>query len=125
MKIFKTIDATSQFVNDLKRLKKRFRTLDEDLEEFIRTQLNLFHKCELDNGGIHRIEGTGYDYPPCFIAKKFACKSLPKTGVKSGIRVVYVYWEEDDHMQLIEIFFKTDKTGYNKKRLSDFLKQAP
>lgn len=76
MKIFKDILQTKEFEKDLKKLKKRFRTLDEDLENFINTQLKLFHKIGLDNKGIVEISGLGINYPKIYKARKFASKSL-------------------------------------------------
>jgi hypothetical protein len=70
---------------------------------------------------VFRITGTARSYPPCYIAKKFTCKSLFGTGVRSGIRVVYVYWEKRDEIHFIEIFHKSNKEIHDKKRLESYL----
>jgi hypothetical protein len=118
---FRRVTRTPEFQKDLKRLKKRFRTLDGDLQEFIDTQLNLTHKQGIDNGGVFPITGTKFSYPPSYIAKKFTCRSLPGTGCRSGFRVVYVYWSERDEIALIEIFFKGDQKGRDVRRLNAYL----
>jgi hypothetical protein len=93
----------------LKKLLKRFKSLDKDLELFEKVQLVLFHKHGLDNGGIVRIDGLGQGTLPIFKARKFACRSLKGKGVLSGIRVIYSYCSESDQIQYIEIYFKADQ----------------
>ena len=94
-KIFNDIKRLPEFERDLKKL-KRFRTLGEDLEIFEKTQLNIYHKQKIDNEGIVPISNLGIDYPAIYKAKKFACKSLKGKGVRSGIRVIYAYYAEED-----------------------------
>ncbi len=124
MKIFKKTDETDEFKKDFRKLSKRFPTLGDDLREFVSTQLNLTHKLEQDNQGVFRISSTGYEYPPCYIAKKFTCKSSFGTGVRSGIRVVYVHWEREDAIHFVEIFHKSDKEHHDRRRLAAYLKQS-
>ena len=91
------------------KLLKRFKTLEDDLEIFIRNELNLYHKLKIDNKGIFQIPDLQIKNPKIYKAKKFACRSLKGKGVKSGIRVVYAYLEEKDKIELIEIYYKADK----------------
>jgi hypothetical protein len=49
MKMFREIVRLPEFERDLKRLGKRFRTLEKDLDFFIRNQLVLYHKLKIDN----------------------------------------------------------------------------
>jgi hypothetical protein len=53
------------FERDLKRL-KRFRTLESDLTVFVDTQLFLYHKLHLDNGGVFQIPGLPFEDPPIY-----------------------------------------------------------
>lgn len=121
-KIFNDIKRLSKFEKDFKKLSKRFRTLKEDLEVFIKTQLRLFHKLGIDNKGIVRIEGLGVDCPKIYKARKFACKSLKGSGVDSGIRVIYGYYEKEDTIELIEIYYKGDKRKEDRKRILEIYK---
>jgi hypothetical protein len=120
---FKKIECTDEFKRDFKRLKRLYPTLDEDLDEFIDTQLMLAHKLHRNNDGVFPISGTGYQQAPCYIAKKFTCRSLFGTGVQSGIRVVYVYWKDEDEIVFIEIFHKNTKELHDKRRLARYLGQ--
>lgn len=106
---FREIIRSSAFEKDLKRLLKRFQSLEEDLEIFQKVQLILFHKRGTDNGGIVRIDGLGQGILPIFKARKFACRSLKGKGVQSGIRVIYAYSAEFDRIQYIEIYYKGDQ----------------
>jgi len=35
----------------------------------------------------------------------FSCKSLKGKGVRSGIRIIYAYYEEEDIIEFIEIYY--------------------
>jgi mRNA-degrading endonuclease RelE of RelBE toxin-antitoxin system len=119
---FKEIVELPEFKKDLKKLRKRFPTLAEDLQIFISTQLVLFHKMGKDNNGIFRITDLGFDAPPVFKAKKFACRSLKGKGVMSGIRVIYTYYSDTDCIELIEIYFKSIKENEDRQRILKLLK---
>lgn len=103
MKAFRKLLRTPEFDKDIKRLSKRFSTLEKDLEIFINTGLTLYHKLKIDNRGISRIPGLGIEEPKVYKVKKFACRSLKGKGVQSGIRVIYAYFEEEDRIELIDL----------------------
>ena len=117
MKIFNEISRLPEFERDFKKLLKRFKTLQEDLRIFIEKQLNLYHKLGIDNKGIFPIAGLGIEYPRIYKAKKFACRSLKGKGVQSGIRVIYAYFEDQDRIELIEMYYKGDKEEEDRERI--------
>ena len=114
---FKEVVELPEFKKDLKKLLKRFPTLEEDIQNFISTQLVMFHKLGMDNNGIFRLTDLGFDNPPVFKAKKFACRSLKGRGAMSGIRVIYAYYSETDKIDLIEIYFKAIKENEDRLRI--------
>jgi len=120
---FRTVDYTPFFKKELKKLLKRFRSLEDDLKIFINVQLKLFHKLQKDNDGIKQITGLPKDYPQIFKATKFACKSLKGKGVKSGIRIIYAYFEGKDKVEFIEIYYKGDKENEDRERIKKYLSQ--
>jgi len=120
---FKNVSLIPEFENDLKRLSKRFITLEEDLKIFIDTQLYLYHKSKIDNGGIFQIRDIQIGNPKIYKAKKFACRSLKGKGVDSGIRVIYAYYKEEDKIELIEIYFKSDKENEDGDRILRYYKK--
>jgi mRNA-degrading endonuclease YafQ of YafQ-DinJ toxin-antitoxin module len=117
MKIFSEVLRLSEFEKDLKKLAKRFKTLEEDLEVFIKTELNLYHKLGIDNKGIFPISALKIEHPKIYKAKKFACRSLKNKGVQSGIRVIYAYFETENKIELVEIYYKGDKAQEDKERI--------
>ena len=122
-KIFSEIKKLPEFKKDFKKLLKKFRTLDEDLNNFIKTQLNLYHKLKQDNSGIFQIDNIDIAYPKIYKAKKFTCKSLKGRGAKSGIRIIYAYYENENIIELIEIYFKGKQTNENRERIIEHYKQ--
>lgn len=116
-KIFNVISRLPEFDKDIKSLQKRFKTIEEDLRIFIKTELVLFHRLKKDTGGIFRIVGIQIDEPKIYIAKKFACRALKGKGSRTGIRVVYAYFEKVDKIELIEIYYKGDKEIEDRGRI--------
>jgi hypothetical protein len=117
VKAFDQIHRLPEFDKDIRKLLKKFRTLEEDLDIFIKTELVLYHKLKKDNKGIFQIPGLGIEDPRIYKAKKFACRSLKGRGVQSGIRVIYGYSERQDKIELIEIYYKGDKENEDRGRI--------
>ena len=53
---FKHIEQLDKFKKDLKKLLKRFPSLEEDLDSLVKAQLIAYHKLNVDNHGIFPIE---------------------------------------------------------------------
>lgn len=116
-KIFNEITYLDEFEKDKKKLSKRFKTLHDDIEIFINVQLKLYHKLQIDNNSILKIENLGVQYPKIYKVKKFACKSLKGKGVQSGIRIIYAYYPDLDKIDLIEMYYKGDKENEDRDRI--------
>ncbi|MFC2166767.1 hypothetical protein ACFLQZ_02230 [Acidobacteriota bacterium] len=123
-KIFNEIRRLPEFEKDLKKLTKKFRTLEEDLETFIQKQLKLYHKLRVDNKGTFPISDLGITHPKIFKSKKFACRSLKGRGASSGIRIIHAYYEHGDVLELVEIYFKGEKENEDRKRIRSHYKQS-
>jgi len=116
-KTFNEVLMLSDFKKDFKKLAKNYPTLKQDLEIFVNTQLKLSHKLNVENSGIVQISGLSISKPKIYKARKFACKSLKGRGSYSGIRVIYAYFEDDDRIELVEIYFKGNKENEDRKRI--------
>lgn len=116
-KVFNEIRKLTEFEKDFKKLAKRFKTLDDDIETFINRQLKLTHKLGIDNKGVVHVSGLGIEIPKRYKAIKFACKALKGRGGMNGIRIIYAYYEKEDVIEFIEIYFKGDKANEDKKRI--------
>jgi len=117
-KLFNEIRKFNEFERDFKKLLKNFKTLDEDLDNFINVQLNLAHKMNIiDKKSIVRISNLGISGPKIYKARRFTCKSLKGKGGFSGIRIIYAYYEEEDIIEFIEIYYKGQKVNEDKNRI--------
>ncbi len=119
-KLFKKVTHVPEFEKDLKRLRKRFSSLEEDLRMFIKVAMNAYHKQKIDSRAIFHISDLGVRTPKIFKAKKFACKALKGKGAQSGIRVIYAYHEEENWVEFIEIYYKGDKASEDRERIKDY-----
>jgi len=122
-KLFNEIRQLKEFERDFKILCKRFTTLDGDLNNFIKTKLNITHKLKRDNTGIVRISNLGIDRPQIYKARKFTCRSLKGKGVLSGIRIIYAYYEEEDIIEFVEIYYKAEKANEDRERILRYYKK--
>ena len=123
-KLFNEIRMLNQFDKEFKKLIKKFKTLDEDLDNFIDVQLKLAHKLNIiDKESIVRISNLDIDKPKVFKARKFSCKSLKGKGCFSGIRIIYAYYEEEDIIEFIEIYYKGQKANEDRDRILRYYSQ--
>lgn len=106
---FKQIDRTDRFNKDLKKLLKRFPSLEEDLKTLANTLLTLFHIHKIDVDGVERMNNLTFDYPPIYKVTKFACKALKGKGARSGMRLIYSYHPDEKKVVFIELYYKGDK----------------
>ena len=124
MTISAKVSRRPEFERDLKQLLKRYRSLEDDLTVFINTQLVLLHKQKIDNRGIVHINNLGIEEPKIFKAVKFACKSIHGRGAASGIRLTYAYFEEVDHIEFIQIYFKADDQNEDRERIKSIYEKS-
>lgn len=101
------------FAREYVRLRKRFLSLDKDLDKFkkILTELP---------------QGTGGKHWACLhhtervsiFKARLACAYLRK----NSLRVIYAYIPSEIRIEFIEIYFKGDKESEDQKRVRDYLK---
>ena len=115
-------EATDVFQRDLKRLLKKYRTLEEDLETVKRNAIELFHTTNIDNRSIFLIPDFCNEAIMVCKIKKFACKALKGRGAMSGIRVIYAFHVAVSKVEFIEIYFKGEKENEDRERIKEYLK---
>ena len=108
-----------EFKREIKKLSKRFSTLEEDLKTFIQYPLNLFHNKNINNNVFVNIPGLCSSIP-FYKVRKFACRSLKGRGARSGIRLIYCYLKKEDTAVFIEIYFKGDKENEDRGRIKKY-----
>lgn len=123
--MFHEIVKLPEFEKDTKKLRKRFRTLDEDIDNFIKFALVPFHKEDIDYGGIVVVSDLGIEEPKIYKVRKFACRALKGKGNQTGIRIIYAYFKDEDRIEFVEIYFKGDKETEDRKRIKNkYLKES-
>ncbi|MCW5589927.1 MAG: hypothetical protein KIT27_09760 [Legionellales bacterium] len=120
----KTIEyeVSTSFLKDLKQLKKRFKTLDDDIAVAKKNAIELLHIKKIDNNSIELIPGLNSEVIKIYKIRKFACKALKGRGSQSGIRIIYAYDSRRQVVSLLEIYHKSDQVSESKARITQFLK---
>ena len=113
---------TPEFQKDFRKLLKKFKSLEEDLELVKIAAIELFHIQKINNLSTFPIQGFCTEKIQVCKIKKFACKALKGRGSKSGIRVIYAYHIAISKVEFIEIYFKGDKENENQERIKEYLK---
>jgi mRNA-degrading endonuclease RelE of RelBE toxin-antitoxin system len=116
-----TYKNTSGFDKDLKKLLKKFRTLEDDVEVAKKNAIELFHLINIDNNSVETIPNFCSDELKICKIKKFACKALKGRGVQSGIRIIYAYHILTKTVNFIEIYFKGESANEDKERIKQYL----
>lgn len=112
---------TLGFDKDLKRLLKKFRTLEDDIEIAKTNAVELFHLKNIDNNSIESIPNFCSDELKICKIKKFACKALKGRGVQSGIRIIYAYHVLNNTVDFIEMYFKGESENEDKEKIKQYL----
>lgn len=106
-------DTLKEFDKDLKRLLKKYRTLNDDLNE-VKTILR--KKPNQRPPFSFRIDNLGLE--TCVIkVKKIACRALKGRGVNSGLRLIYAHFKEEEKIIFIEFYHKNDKENEDRQRI--------
>ena len=112
---------TEEFQKDFKKLLKKYKSLEEDLELVKIAAIELYHLQKINNLSVFPIPGfCTKDLSVCKI-KKFACKALKGRGSKSGIRVIYAFRIESLRVDFIEIYFKGNQENEDQERIKRYL----
>jgi len=115
-------EETPEFQRDLKRLLKKYSTLEDDIAILKRT-LSVISSHPQPPISV-RIPGIGLEHPVIIKIRKFACKALKGRGSKSGFRLIYAYYEKEEQIKFIEIYFKADQENENRERILEIFKDA-
>lgn len=117
-------EVTERFRRDLKRLLKKYRSLEEDLEIAKINAIELFHIMNLDNRSTFPIPDFCSETIQVHKIKKFACKALKGSGAISGIRVIYAFHSTIAKVCFIEIYYKGDKENEDRERIKEYLENC-
>ena len=120
---------TEWFEKDFKKLLKKFRSLEEDLELVKLATIEPYYIGVVQNNILVKKDANAIFLIPNFCndelkickIKKFACKALKGRGVQSGIRVIYAYHVLTNTVDFIEMYFKGESENEDKERIKEYL----
>ena len=108
-----TFEELEEYSKDLKKLRKRYRTLEEDMA-IVKKVLTAEPKERPPFS--YRIDGLGVK--ACVIkVKKIACRVMRGKGVNTGLRLIYAHFEKEEKIVLVELYYKGDKGMEDKDRI--------
>jgi hypothetical protein len=107
-----------EYQKDLKQLLKKYRTLKQDKEDLQKT---LEVEPDAEPPFSYRIEGLGIK--TCVVkVKKIACRALKGRGVNSGLQLIYVWFEVEQRIVMVELYHKNDKENEDRIRITKHFK---
>lgn len=116
-------DAVPEFWNGFRKLVKKYPSLQDDLGNLIKVI-----KTELPNPPREAVLISGLGecvHLPIYKITKFRCRSIGH-GKKSGLRIIYTYFEDEDMIIFIEIYAKSKKSNHDIDRIKKYFEeQAP
>jgi len=112
-------ETLTEFEKDLKQLRKKYRTLNSDLED-VKKVLSV--RPDAQPPFSFRIDGLGIT--TCVIKiKKIASDSFKGRGSNSGFRLIYAYFKEEQRIVFVELYHKKDKENEDRQRILNNFKQ--
>lgn len=107
------VEKLPEFEKDVKALIKKYKTLEEDIlviEKVIKVVPNASPPFSF------RINGLGIK--SCIIkVRKIASRSFKGSGVNTGFRLIYAYFEEEGKVVFIELYHKNQKENEDRDRI--------
>lgn len=106
-----TYDALDIFGKEFKKLSKKYRSLDKDLQLF-KEVLAIFPTGQSNNSQIINDSGNIK-----IVKSRFFCRYLRG----STLRITYAFHKIENKICFIEIYFKGNKENEDRERIKDYL----
>ncbi|MFR9619492.1 MAG: hypothetical protein SNI12_08305 [Rikenellaceae bacterium] len=107
------VERLVEFEKDLKQLRKRYKTIDDDIsvvERVITVEPTARppFSFQIDNLGLET----------CVIkVRKIASRSFKGKGAMSGFRLIYAHFEQENRVVFIELYYKSSKEIEDRDRI--------
>lgn len=112
-----TFRRVKEFEKEFKKLKKKYRSLEDDLARYEKILKGLFPKTP---PGSERISRLGNKIKvPIYKEKHFYCECLNK-GSRSGLRIIYAIIEDQMGIVFIELYHHNKKDNADIKRIQKY-----
>ena len=106
-----TFDELLEFQKERKRLARKYRSLSDDLREF----RNVVSVVPLGNRKHFTVIAQNENLD--IVKARLFCRYLKG----SSLRVIYSYFEQEQRIEFIEIYFKGDKENEDRHRVKEYL----
>ena len=106
-----TFDELPEFQKERKRLARKYRSLSDDLREF----RNVVSVVPLGNR--KHFTAIAQNENLHIVKARLFCRYLKG----SSLRVIYSYFEQEQRIEFIEIYFKGDKENEDRHRVKEYL----
>ena len=104
-------DELPEFQKEIKRLAKKYKSLPEDLQEFC----NVVSVVPFGNSKHFNIMIQTESL--CIVKARLFCRYLKGTS----LRIIYSYFEQEQKIEFIELYFKGDKDNEDRERIKEYL----
>lgn len=104
-------NETREFQKEFKKLFKKYRSLEGDLEEFKK----IIEHFPYNIGKHFHILTDKGDVK--IVKARFFCRYLKRLSM----RIIYAYHENKNLIEFIEIYFKGNQKNENRKRIEEYL----
>lgn len=105
-------DELPEFQKEFKRLGKKYKSLPDDLQEF-RNVVSA-----VPRGNSKHFNVISQTEVVCIVKARLFCRYLKGTS----LRIVYAYFEQEQRIEFIELYFKGDKENEDFERIKEYLK---
>ena len=102
----------AEFEKEFKRLFKKHKTLNDDFDKFKQVILVTPTGIGKNFVIIHSLQNVK------IVKARMACRALRDRS----LRVIYSYYEQEQKIEFIEIYFKGEKENENRERIKEYLK---
>jgi len=110
----KNFDSLPEFRRELRKLSRKYNTLNDDLEIFkevlsasptgFGNSFTVIHSTEVIK----------------IVKARMACRSLRG----KSLRVIYAYLEREEKVEFVEIYYKGNKENEDRARIKEYLKSV-
>jgi hypothetical protein len=105
-------DELSEFQRELKRLGKKYKSLPDDLKEF-RSVVSV-----IPLGNSKHFNIISRNDTLCIVKARLFCRFLKG----SSLRIIYAYFEQEQRIEFIELYFKGNKQNEDHDRIKEYLR---
>ena len=115
-------EAVPEFRKELKKLSKKYRSLNDDFENF---QKVLTKTLSNHTSGTFEISDLGANVKTSiYKVKNFRSRDFRGKGCRSGFRIIYAHMQDSGKIIFIEIYHKSNKSNQDVRRIKKYFEEV-